>query len=129
MQIPDDEAKKAEEAKRAAAEKKREREEKFEKLRHLEFALRAERGEKTERGGSLGLTPDQTAADIFEMAAGLGGHLVVAFVAPISAASRSPRRASAVDSAADVLAAAARAAFERVLEKSSQRTISSSTVD
>ena len=54
----------------------------------------AERSEAVaERGEVLdGSSPTHVAADIFRRAVGLGGHLVVAFVAPVGASSPRSRR-------------------------------------
>ena len=59
-----------------------------------------ERGDyEPERGAGRGtlsgaFDPNLAAADIFRKAAGLGGHLIVAFVAPIGSSSPMPRRRS-----------------------------------
>jgi hypothetical protein len=48
------------------------------------------------RGGGPGDGPSAVAADIFGRAVGLGGHLIVAFVAPVGAISRGRQRRSVV---------------------------------
>jgi hypothetical protein len=49
-------------------------------------------GDELERGGLSRDSPNQVAMDIFRSAANLGGHLVVAFVAPIGASRSRFRR-------------------------------------
>ena len=60
--------------------------------------------------GMAGAGAHQVATDIFRSAAGLGGHLVVAFVAPIGASATMSRpRVSTRASSSEAQAAAARA--------------------
>jgi len=80
----------------------------------------AERSEATaERGfGSSGFGPSNLAADIFRRAASLGGHLVVAFVAPVGASDlRSHQRLPARQSRLEAEAAAARLVLRRLIEQ------------
>jgi hypothetical protein len=76
-----------------------------------------------ERGMGLGdFPPERVAADIFRGAASLGGHLVVAFVAPVSASSRNSRSRPANGfSTAEGLAAAAQAEWADNLERIRQQ--------
>ena len=57
---------------------------------------------------------DRAAADIFQRAIDLGGHLIVAFVAPVSAPSRSRRRPVSGPSSLQALAAAADAELDEL---------------
>jgi hypothetical protein len=65
-------------------------------------------GDEVDRGRRLFASgPSRVAADIFERAINLGGHLIVAFVAPVSAPSRSRRRPGSGFSSPQAVAAAA----------------------
>jgi|SRR5687767_14328582 len=67
--------------------------------------------------GAGGVTPEGVATDIFRGAASLGGHLVVAFIAPVSPSSGGSRSLPDGDlSAAEALAAAAQAEWADLLE-------------
>ncbi len=57
---------------------------------------------------------DRAAADIFQRAIDLGGHLIVAFVAPVSAPSRSRRRPVSGPSSPQAVAAAADAELAEI---------------
>jgi hypothetical protein len=62
------------------------------------------------------------AADIFQRAAGLGGHLVVAFIAPVGASSpRSRFRSGVRPSVSEVEAAGKRALVSRLIEQATPR--------
>jgi hypothetical protein len=78
----------------------------------------ADRGGAFGVGGRAGARGNRVAVDIFNRAVGLGGHLVVAFVAPIGASSPMSRsrvrpRASSVETEA----AAARAHVAELIEQ------------
>jgi hypothetical protein len=85
-----------------------------------------ERGDyEPERGslgpGMAGARAHQVATDIFRRAAGLGGHLVVAFVAPIGASATMSRpRVSTRASSSEAQAAAARAHVAELIEQFKQ---------
>ena len=80
----------------------------------------AERSEAVaERGPYLdGSGPSNVAADIFRRAASLGGHLVIAFVAPVGACdSRSRQGLRARPSRLEAEAAAAQLVLRRLIEQ------------
>jgi hypothetical protein len=68
---------------------------------------------KTDPDRGMGSGPPYVAADIFRRAAGLGGHLVVAFIAPVGSSTARPLfRPSVPLSVSEVAAAAARAGLK-----------------
>ena len=78
----------------------------------------ADRGGALGAGGSASARGNRVAADIFRRAVGLGGHLVVAFVAPIGASSPTSRpRFRRRASSAGTEAAAARAHVAELREQ------------
>ena len=82
-----------------------------------------ERSDATlERGGSPGgFGSNDAAAETFRRAASLGGHLVVAFVAPVSASNGRSHFAPGVRrSRSQADAAAAQALVERLIEQSTR---------
>jgi len=83
----------------------------------------ADRGDyDADRGGGRGGAPggaqaNRVAADIFQRASGLGGHLIVAFVAPVGASAASRPRARRRRSSSQAEAAAASAQVAALMDQ------------
>ena len=92
---------------------------KFEKSRLAERGKALDRGRELDRGrASDGSGANQVVQDVFRRVSNLGGHLVVAFVAPLSASNQSQGIASRVEpSSAEVEAASARALLQRLIDQ------------
>jgi hypothetical protein len=74
-------------------------------------------------GGAAGAQAGRVATDIFRRASSIGGHLIVAFVAPISSSTTSRRRSRTRASASEAAAAAASTQLAALMEQLRQSRI------